>query len=264
MARQVRRNWWEWCDFGDHVIKAGDGHMHVYPIPTCEAFPDGGTDAQGGTSCLACYDNVLKLQVEVTRRIHRRDPIRIERLKYELHVGSAAAIDRLFGRGRRGDQRGHARCPEVPGQARGRKALRDLCAVRARQDCEGQRRLQTHARRYGNLPARLLHRLDEEISTSQRVVARGGVRAAALYGGQDVDRLFLRWQTQSACVAVREANAFRTVPHWRSYATSGFCNLAAVLLSIMGARTKPASRGDARFGIERKLLRMGIRLPSWP
>ena len=64
MARQVRRNWWEWCDFGDHVIKAGDGHMHVYPIPTCEAFPDGGTDAQGGTSCLACYDNVLKLQVE--------------------------------------------------------------------------------------------------------------------------------------------------------------------------------------------------------
>ena len=64
--RKPMHKHWNWCDFGEHAIAedAATGRYHVYPIPACNAFPDGGMNGHGGTACGECYPAIYDLQVE--------------------------------------------------------------------------------------------------------------------------------------------------------------------------------------------------------
>lgn len=55
-----------WCDFGEHAITedTATGRRHVYPIPVCDAFPDGGWNGTGATSCGDCYPAIYEAQVD--------------------------------------------------------------------------------------------------------------------------------------------------------------------------------------------------------
>ena len=62
--RNPNKKWYNWCDFGEHYILDGKSHRHVYPIPVCDAYPDGGWNGEGGTACGECYPAIFDLQVE--------------------------------------------------------------------------------------------------------------------------------------------------------------------------------------------------------
>lgn len=64
MAKVTRSKWHSWCDFGEHYIDEGQHHRHVYPVPVCNAFPDGGANGQGATSCVDCYSAIYDAQVD--------------------------------------------------------------------------------------------------------------------------------------------------------------------------------------------------------
>jgi hypothetical protein len=64
-----KRKSYNWCDFFEHMIKPDeDGRRrsrHVYPIPACKAFPEGGwCYNDGATCCERHYNRIFKLQVE--------------------------------------------------------------------------------------------------------------------------------------------------------------------------------------------------------
>lgn len=64
MARMAKPHWRYWCEFGEHEIKRGERSMHVYPVPVCPAFPDGGSNGQGATCCEACHSEVQQSQID--------------------------------------------------------------------------------------------------------------------------------------------------------------------------------------------------------
>jgi len=62
MAKQRSHDWRTWCSFGQHEIE--NGKQHIYPIPKSEAFPEGGSNGEGATCCLACFPGVRQLQID--------------------------------------------------------------------------------------------------------------------------------------------------------------------------------------------------------
>lgn len=62
--RSPNKKWHNWCDFGEHYIEEDQSRKHVYPIPVCDAFPDGGWNGEGATACNECYPAIYDLQVE--------------------------------------------------------------------------------------------------------------------------------------------------------------------------------------------------------
>ncbi len=62
--RNPKKKWYNWCNFGEHYLEEGEGMRHVYPIPDCDAYPNGPDfDGDGATSCNKHYPAILKLQV---------------------------------------------------------------------------------------------------------------------------------------------------------------------------------------------------------
>ncbi len=61
----INKKWHNWCDFGEHYIEEGQPRKHVFPIPDCDAYPNGPNyDGDGATSCGKCYPAIYKAQVD--------------------------------------------------------------------------------------------------------------------------------------------------------------------------------------------------------
>ena len=64
----AKRKHYNWCAFFEHIIKPnGDDKRlsrHIYPIPVCHRFPEGGQPGEGATCCLKHYSRIFKLQVD--------------------------------------------------------------------------------------------------------------------------------------------------------------------------------------------------------
>jgi hypothetical protein len=54
------------CGFCKNPIEQEDKKQrrHIFPIPVCDAYPDGGTLNQGATACGECVPELEKLQVQ--------------------------------------------------------------------------------------------------------------------------------------------------------------------------------------------------------
>jgi hypothetical protein len=44
--------------------KIEEGSLYIYPIPRCEAFPEGGHNFEGAYACKDCRERATALQIE--------------------------------------------------------------------------------------------------------------------------------------------------------------------------------------------------------
>lgn len=64
MIKRKQHHWREWCVFGNHKTLKEEGHVYIYPIPICEAYPKGGDPAEGAIACTRCAPAIQELQKE--------------------------------------------------------------------------------------------------------------------------------------------------------------------------------------------------------